>query len=483
MKIAVIGAGVTGLVTAKVLMAREHDVTVFEQRPEPGGVWERSRRYVGLKIQSPREIYTFSDFDMPTDYPEFPEGAQIALYLDGYAEKHGLKRLVRFNTRVPSLRKVEHGWELELRDALTGSALPAETFEHVVLCNGLFTKKSAPSLANRAAFEAAGGQVLHSVDFTDANAARDKDVIVVGFGKSALDVAYEARKVARHVTLLFRRTTWHVPYRLFGIIPGKALAYSRSAEFWHGRNTGGLEGFLHQRAQWFVRLYWAISGLVIGWHLGLLSKTMRPEHSLRDSIGLATGFGFKDNLRKLRNGEIDAVKGEIASLSADGATLASGKTIQAQLVILATGFEQDLSIFSADDRSKVLAPNGDYRLYRHVVAPELKDLTFNGYNGTTAVPLTSEITAHWIGRWIEGRIKRPTPAQMNAAIDEDLAWRREHQKASHPLGHFAGPLTFYYLDMLLADMGLPPADSKHPALARFNAILNPKDYAFLSSLD
>ena len=72
---------------------------------------------------------------------------------------------------------------------------------------------------------------------------------------------------------------------------------------------------------------------------------------------------------------------------------------------------------------------------------------------------------------------------MNAAIDEDLAWRREHQKASHPLGHFAGPLTFYYLDMLLADMGLPPADSKHPALARFNAILNPKDYAFLSGLD
>ncbi|MBI1211647.1 MAG: FAD-dependent oxidoreductase [Alphaproteobacteria bacterium] len=482
MNIGIIGAGVTGLVTAKVLLARGHSVTLFEQRPELGGVWEVSRRYIGLKIQSPREIYTFSDFDMPADYPEFPEGRQIASYLDAYAEKYSLNPHVRFNTQVLSLRKAGAGWRLELKDMASGRALPDETFEHVVLCNGLFTKRNAPELAGRPQFEAAGGRVLHSVEFTDLNAASGKDVIVVGFGKSALDVAYEARKVARRVTLLFRRTTWHVPYKLFGVIPGKALAYSRSAEFWHGRNASGLEGFLHKRLPWLVRLYWAVSGLVIGAHLGLLSKKMRPDFSLRDSIGLATGFGFKDNLRKLRNGEIDAVKGEIASLDADGATLADGRRIAAQLVILATGFEQDLSILSDEDRAKVLAPNGDYRLYRHIVAPALEGLTFNGYNGTTAVPLTSEISAHWIARWIDGQVKHPNAAEMNAAIDEDLAWRRAHQKASHPLGHFAGPLTFYYLDTLLADMGLPPADAKHPPFSRFNAILNPQDYAFLSTL-
>ncbi|MGH1553197.1 FAD-dependent oxidoreductase [Streptomyces sp. L7] len=70
MKIAIIGAGVAGLVTAKVLTQAGHQAHVFEKTPDVGGVWSRTRRYPGVTTQSPKAQYSFSDFPMPKDFPE-----------------------------------------------------------------------------------------------------------------------------------------------------------------------------------------------------------------------------------------------------------------------------------------------------------------------------------------------------------------------------------------------------------------------------
>src|SRR6201998_4229585 len=90
MKVAVIGAGVAGLVTAKVLRQAGHSVVVFEKAPDVGGVWSATRRYPGLTTQSPKQQYSLSDFPMPRDYPEWPTGAQIQAYLAAYASHFGL---------------------------------------------------------------------------------------------------------------------------------------------------------------------------------------------------------------------------------------------------------------------------------------------------------------------------------------------------------------------------------------------------------
>lgn len=479
MKIAVIGAGLTGLVTAKCLAAYGHAPTIFEQRDKIGGVWEQSRRYAGLHIQSPRELYVFSDFDMPAAYPEFPTGKQVSDYLDAYIAKFKLKDFIRFNTRATALRREvgRPGWTIT---TIGPNGHASEHFDHVVVCTGRNAIPEKFEIAGQDAFEADGGRIVHSVEFHDPATAQGKDVVVVGFGKSALDVAYEARKLAKRVTVLFRRTAWHVPYKLFGLVPSKRLSYTRSAEFWFGRKSRGFQGFVHRRLPWLVQLYWAVGNFVISTHLGLRGA-MRPPFPLRRSVGIAMGFAVVDNLRALRDGQITPVRGEIAKVSADGVELASGERLPAQLVILATGFDQDFSLFAPEDLAQFLAPSGDYRLYRHLIAPELPDMSFNGFNATTAVPLTSEVSAHWIARWIDGRLKRPDVKAMNAEIDDDLKWRRANLPANPSFGHFVAPLSFYYLDTLLADMGFKPADANHFPLTRNNAMLNPKDYAFLNA--
>ena len=63
--VCIIGAGVSGLVTAKVLQHDGFDVTIFEKESTIGGVWAPSCTYAGLGVQNPQEHYAFTDFPYP----------------------------------------------------------------------------------------------------------------------------------------------------------------------------------------------------------------------------------------------------------------------------------------------------------------------------------------------------------------------------------------------------------------------------------
>jgi cation diffusion facilitator CzcD-associated flavoprotein CzcO len=76
--VCIIGAGVAGLVSAKVLKRDGFEVTVFEKESAIGGVWAEPRSYPELRSNNPRETYAFSDFDYPESADEFPTAGQFA---------------------------------------------------------------------------------------------------------------------------------------------------------------------------------------------------------------------------------------------------------------------------------------------------------------------------------------------------------------------------------------------------------------------
>jgi cation diffusion facilitator CzcD-associated flavoprotein CzcO len=135
MRIAVVGAGVAGLATAKVLIQAEHDVTVFDRTPDVGGVWSETRRYPGLTTQSPKAQYSLWDFPMPRDYPEWPTGAQIQRYLEAYAAEFGLDRRLRLRADVIAARPANGSRALQVRDDAGPDS--TELFDRLVVANGV----------------------------------------------------------------------------------------------------------------------------------------------------------------------------------------------------------------------------------------------------------------------------------------------------------------------------------------------------------
>src|SRR5215472_16115318 len=104
-RVCIVGAGLAGLVTAKVLTQDGFDVVVFEKEREAGGVWSSSRTYPGLRANNSRESYAFSDFPYPDTADEFPTAEQIRAYLRAYIDRFGLRSLIRLSTEVVSITR------------------------------------------------------------------------------------------------------------------------------------------------------------------------------------------------------------------------------------------------------------------------------------------------------------------------------------------------------------------------------------------
>ena len=155
--VAVIGAGAAGLVTAVELRAAGHDVVVFEQSDEVGGVWvydEAPGRtmYDSLRTNLPRDLMAFRSYPFDSrgggedHWPRFPGHRQVLEYLQRFAVAHDVTTITEFGTAVTAVAEAEAGWSIETV-AETGTT--AREFGAVAVCNGHFTTRRAPPLAQQ----------------------------------------------------------------------------------------------------------------------------------------------------------------------------------------------------------------------------------------------------------------------------------------------------------------------------------------------
>jgi dimethylaniline monooxygenase (N-oxide forming) len=447
-RVCVIGAGIAGLGAAKVLKQDGFDIVVFEKDQELGGVWAASRGYPGLRANNSRDTYAFSDFPYPDTADEFPTAAQIRAYLNAYADRFALRSLISLSTEVVSVRRTAtHRFQVLVRPPVGNET--AFEFDFVVVCNGLFSEPQTPQFDGQDLFR---GPILHSSQLTDPRIVSRKRVVVVGAGKSPLDCAGWAARHAQLCTLVFRSPHWMAPRYVFGRIRIDWVIFTRFFElFLPYHRMGRFEAFLHGPMRGFVRLWWRAWSTVARRFLGI-PAVLVPDASLPAGFeNIGVGGEFYDALKLgtlvLRRAHLGRF------VSAHTLCLDTSESVEADLVVLATGWRQGFAFL--DDRlASQVRRDGRLWLYRHILPPEESHLGFIGYASSTACQLTSEVAAHWLSQCFRGELSLPAVADMDREIARVLEWASDVFPARSE-GYFIGPYVSHYLDDLLRDMQLP----------------------------
>ena len=472
MRIAVIGAGVAGLATAKVLLHAGHDVVVFDKAPDVGGVWSRTRRYPGVTTQSPKAQYSLSDFPMPEEYPEWPSGEQVQAYFAAYAKEFGVDKVLRLDTEVTAAAPASDGrWTVTTRDG-------TETFDRLVVANGVFCEPAVPAYPGSEEFAAAGGRLCAGTDFHDAEETRGKDVLVVGYGKSACDVTVALSPVAASTSVIARQMLWKVPRRIGGFLNFKMLLLTRLGEaLFRYLRLRGIEKFLHGPGNGMRRGMLNSIGSVSVKQFGLGKLGLVPDGHMEDIVRGAIGLATEGFFEGVADGTITVHRDRtITRLFAEGdkpfAELSDGTTLPADLVICATGFTQGVPFLGDDVRRRLLDERGNFMLYRQILPIGVPGLYFNGYNSSFFSPLNAEMAAVWIAADVAGAVPLPDADTLRQAVVDQLAFLDTATDRHHCHGTKIIPFSMHNVDEVLGDL-----DLNIPKRVRASHWLNPVDPA------
>ncbi|MFD4511632.1 flavin-containing monooxygenase [Streptomyces sp. NPDC058457] len=437
--VGVIGAGISGLTAAKALQDYGVACTVFEAGDRIGGNWAfkntngRSSAYRSLHIDTSRTALSFRDFPMDDRYPDFPHHTEIYDYLLDYADAFGLQEQIRFDCEVTAARRLPGGgWELHAGGG-------THRFDLLVVGNGHHWDPRLPSFPGR--FD---GPVIHShhyIDPTEPLDLRDKRVLVVGIGNSAVDITSElARKgVASKAFISTRSGAFVIPKYILGRPVDRLVKTSPHIPL---RIQRGLAALLPRLA----------SGRMEDFGLPTPNHRFHQAHPTLSSELL------------LRLGSGDAVaKPDVAELAGNHVRFTDGTVEEIDAIIYATGYNISFPFFEAD---LISAPDNRLPLYKRMFKPGIDDLVFLGL----AQPLPSlfpfiELQTKLLARYAAGFYALPGPGDMQRAIADEQRFNAEFAKSPRHTMEVDGYV--YEHDMLTREFpaGLRRAQVAPPALA------------------
>lgn len=388
--VAVIGAGLSGLIACRELRHRGVPCVCFERDSDIGGVW---RQHPDVVTVTCREAMQLAAFPMPPDMPDFPNGERLVRHMNTYADEFGLREHIRLNTSVAGLAREPGGrWRVTLE---TGQS---STHRAVILASGRIGEPIWPDFNGSFA-----GRILHAGEFTDPGELAGQRVIVIGFGNSAVDIACEVSRHARQTYLSIRTGGWVVPRYFAGRPLDKA--------------SGPLVTRIPMLVRWpFYRaLLYTIQGNMQSYGLPRpLEKAGSRPLTVSDEL-----------LPRIGAGMITPVSG-IAELYDGGVELTDGRRIVADTVIAATGYGISLPLLDDTLAEQQLLLD---ELWHNMLHPRLQNLYVIGAMvAFGAIPPLVEAQAALAAELISGYGLAPSGAQ----IARDVARERVRQRRYAP---------------------------------------------------
>ena len=199
----IIGASAAGLSCAAELSERNVDYLIIEKHSVVGHAWRNHYDRLHLHTNKASSALPYKKFD--SSIGKYPARLEVVNYLEEYAELHALEPL--FDTVAQKIYKVNNQWNVETNGEKYGA-------ENLVICTG---NTNVPCYASKTGIDTFSGDIMHSSEYKNGQKFKDKNVLVVGFGNSACEIAICLHEHGAKPSLSVRSPVNVIPRDIAGI--------------------------------------------------------------------------------------------------------------------------------------------------------------------------------------------------------------------------------------------------------------------------
>ncbi|MGB5625621.1 MAG: NAD(P)/FAD-dependent oxidoreductase [Woeseiaceae bacterium] len=414
--VVIVGAGLSGIGAACHLQrgCPGKRYVILEGRDAMGGTWDLFR-YPGIRSDS--DMHTLGyNFKPWRESKAIADGPSILNYVHETAAEHDIDRHIRYKHRIVKAvwSSEDASWTLEAWRSDTNQSVLIRC-NMILMCSGYYRYEQGytPEFKGRERF---GGDIVHPQQWPEELDYRDKNVVVIGSGATAVTLIPEIAKQARHVTMLQRSPTYVVSWpdrdwianSLRKVLPAKmAYAITRwkniTLQQWTYRRSRTSPDKVKQQLLKWVRK-----------ELGKdydVEKHFTPYYNPWDQrLCLVPNSDF---FIAIRSGKASVVTDQIDTITESGIRLQSEEEVEADIIVTATGL--DLLVlggvqFVVDDEPVDFARTVSYNGLMYSGVPNLVS-TFGYINAswTLRADLTAEYFCRLLNFMEAGGYRQCTP--------------------------------------------------------------------------
>ncbi|XP_004688176.1 PREDICTED: putative dimethylaniline monooxygenase [N-oxide-forming] 6 [Condylura cristata] len=410
-RVAIIGAGVSGLASIRSCLEEGLEPTCYERSNDVGGLWKfsdqaeegRASIYQSVFTNSSKEMMCFPDFPYPDDFPNYMHHSKLQEYIKTFAQKKNLLRYIQFETLVTNVKKcpnfsVTGQWEVvSEKDGKQESSI----FDAVMICSGHHVYPNLPtdSFPGLDKFQ---GHYFHSRDYKGPETFKEKRVLVIGLGNSGSDIAVEISRLAAQVIISTRSGSWVMSRVWDDGYPWDMVHVTRFATFLRTALPSFISDWLYVKKMntWFKHENYGLMPL---------NGPLRKEPVFNDELP-----------SRILCGKV-FIKPNVKEFTATSAVFEDGTVFEAiDCVIFATGYGYAYPFL---DDSIIKSRNNEVTLFKGIFPPFLEKSTMAVIGLVqslgAAIP-TTDMQARWAAKVFANLCVLPSKTEMIEDIDEKM---------------------------------------------------------------
>jgi cation diffusion facilitator CzcD-associated flavoprotein CzcO len=415
--VVIVGAGISGVGAAyhltKQCLGRRF--VVIEAQESFGGTW-LTHRYPGIRSDS--DLYTFGYHFKPWTGAPIATAAEILRYMGDVIDENGLAGHIRYRHRISSANwsSAESLWTIEAVRTDTGERVRFAT-NFLWMCQGYYRHSAGytPEWPGLASFK---GRVVHPQNWPEDLDYAGKNVVVIGSGATAATLIPAIAADCGHVTMLQRSPTYFRTGRNAVELADELRALQIDETWIHEIVRRKI---LHDQSVFTGRSF-TEPEIVKKELLAGVRAYLGPDYDIathftpnyrpwRQRIAFIPDG---DLLQAIKSGKASVVTGEIETFSEPGILLRSGETLEADIIVTATGFHLNVLgdiDFAIDGKPLVFSDTVTYRGMMFTGVPNMAWVF--GYfraSWTLRADLVADFVCRLINHMKEKGVSKVTPS-------------------------------------------------------------------------